>query len=346
MGQVSMTALVSAFSRAYHARENAGKIKIFDDSIAEKLFSKEEYNLIAKSMSEGIEYFAPGFSGTKEQALRLIVDSQLSPTPLGRSAFTESRLRLAAGLGAEQYIIFGAGYDTFSNRRTQWARNIVVFELDRAEVIDDKIRRLERAGIEPDEKTRYIKTDFLENDWYDRLVNDEFFDGRKISFCSILGVLYYISENMFENMLNSLEKILLPGSSIVFDYPDENSQTERAGERAKRQRELAGKAGEKMVSGYSYEKIEKMLADHGFLIYEHLTPCEITENIFSEYNNAAAGRLSGADSIDKACAGPGGKITAPENVNYCLAVKQMSRSTFPSMPGTLPDEEYCHISKL
>ena len=69
---------------------------------------------------------------------------------------------------------------------------------------------------------------------------------------------------------------------------------------------LASGAQEKMCAGYSYAKLEKMLSDVGFLIYEHLTPEQITEQYFQNYNKANP----------EAC------MTAFDHVNYCLAVKQ------------------------
>ena len=62
----NMTAKVSCFARAYHYNNNS--IRIFTDDIAEKLLG-EDYNQIAKSMSDGIDFFCPGFEGTREEGL-------------------------------------------------------------------------------------------------------------------------------------------------------------------------------------------------------------------------------------------------------------------------------------
>ena len=78
----NMTAKVSCFARAYHYKNNS--IRIFTDDIAEKLLG-EDYNQIAKSMSDGIDFFCPGFEGTREEGLRLILDRQLSPSVLDES---------------------------------------------------------------------------------------------------------------------------------------------------------------------------------------------------------------------------------------------------------------------
>lgn len=96
----NMTAKVSCFARAYHYNNNS--IRIFTDDIAEKLLG-EDYNQIAKSMSDGIDFFCPGFEGTREEGLRLILDRQLSPSVLGRSVFCESKLAYAIANGCKQY---------------------------------------------------------------------------------------------------------------------------------------------------------------------------------------------------------------------------------------------------
>ena len=86
----NMTAKVSIFARAYHYRNN--RIHIFADDYAEKILGAD-YDRIAENMAQGINYFMPGFEGTKEEGLRLIVDKQLSPSVLGRSAFCEEMLK-------------------------------------------------------------------------------------------------------------------------------------------------------------------------------------------------------------------------------------------------------------
>ena len=80
----NMTAKVSCFARAYHYKNNS--IRIFTDDIAEKLLG-EDYHQIAKSMSDGIDFFCPGFEGTREEGLRLILDRQLSPYVLDKHGF-------------------------------------------------------------------------------------------------------------------------------------------------------------------------------------------------------------------------------------------------------------------
>jgi methyltransferase (TIGR00027 family) len=140
MEQKSMTALVSAFSRAYHSENN--DVKIFNDSVARLLLSEQEYSQIEKSMTQGIQFFNPGFNGSDVDALRWIVDNQLSPSPLGRSAFSEQALKNAVNSGARQYLIFAAGYDSFAYRQPEWASRLHIFELDHPLMSMEKQKRI------------------------------------------------------------------------------------------------------------------------------------------------------------------------------------------------------------
>lgn len=99
-----MTAKVSCFARAYHYKNN--DTWIFKDEFAERILGEEEYGAIAENMAMGIQFFSPGFEGTKEEALEFIVEHQLAPSVLGRSAFNENHLTKEISLGAGQYIVF------------------------------------------------------------------------------------------------------------------------------------------------------------------------------------------------------------------------------------------------
>ncbi len=303
MQKESMTAMVSAFARAYHRENN--DVKIFDDIYAKKLLG-DDYNNVAGNMTAGIKFFNPTFNGSPDEALRWITDNYLSPSPLGRSAFVERALQNAVRFGARQYLIFAAGYDSFAYRKPSWADCLSVFEIDHPATSECKKKRLNNAGIAIPKNTYFLSTDFMKNNWNDCFKDTLDFKPKYISFCSLLGISYYLSTEDFKNLLMKISGIITDGSSIVFDYPAEDSYTERAGERAKKQAMLAGGANESMLACYSYAEVEKLLSECGFLIYEHLTPDQITAQYFRDYNEA----------------NPKYQMSAFDNVNYCLAVKK------------------------
>lgn len=304
MKQKSITALVSAFSRAYHSAQNSEKI--FDDYLAKKILTENEYEEIASNMSKGIPFFNPSFVGTQEEALRWIVDNYLSPTTVGRAAFAEKSLENAVKIGAKQYLIFAAGYDTFAYRQPEWASKIEIFEIDHPATGEDKQKRIKSVASKKPENLHYVSADFRENNWQSNLLDCIEFDKCKISFCSLLGISYYLSKEVFAETINVISKFVPKGSSIVFDYPDEYNYTDKAGERAKKQSAMAAAAKEKMLASYSYTELEKILADSNFMICEHLTPNEITEQYFKKYNKL----------------NPNHQMTAFDNVNYCFAVRK------------------------
>ena len=89
------TAKVSCFARAYHYRNN--KPWVFADPYAEKILTDEEYAAISQNMSQGISFFAPGFRGTQEEALRYIVDHQLAPSVWPGTPFANAQSTMLYG---------------------------------------------------------------------------------------------------------------------------------------------------------------------------------------------------------------------------------------------------------
>lgn len=299
MEEKGMTARVCAFSRAYHRKNN--EVKIFDDDVVENLLTKEEYETISENMGNGITYFNPDFKGSKQEGVRWVVDHMLSAVPLGRAAFAEKSLEIAVLHGATQYLICAAGYDTFAYRQPEWAQQLQIFELDYPSTSQDKQRRVRTAEIEMPKNVTYVETDFSMEGWENALREKNAFHENQISFCSLLGIIYYLSASSFEKMIETIASIIPENSSLVFDYPNEHYF-----DKQKKHSELAKASKEEMQSCYSYEEMEKILEKHHFLIFEHLNADEMTQQYFEAYNTA----------------NPKHHMKAQENVNYCLAVKK------------------------
>ncbi|MBQ9010992.1 MAG: class I SAM-dependent methyltransferase [Clostridia bacterium] len=297
----NMTALVSAFARAYHTSHSDEWV--FADSFAEKLLTEEEVSAISQNMSQGISFFAPGFRGTPEEALSYIVDHQLAPSVLVRSAFCERAIENAVRLGCGQVVLFASGYDTFSLRNRHKALRI--FELDRPEMLVDKQQRMRNAGLKPSARVEYVGCDLSHPSWKEALIHSGL-DARRSFFGSLLGISYYLSKEEFRRLIETLSSIACEGTAICFDYPLTES-----GEESRRNRELAGAAGEPMKAMYSYEEMETLLSDAGFLIFEHLNAAEATEDFIRKYNEKNEEH----------------RMTAPEGVGYCLAVKKVAPSS-------------------
>ena len=294
MEGIGMTARVSAFARAWHARN---RDCVYFDPLAEALLGERDMGEIARNMAQGVGFFCPGFQGTPEEGLRWIVEHQLAPSPLGRAAFAESALEQS---GARQYLILAAGLDSFGLRQPDRARQIEVFELDLPGPSRDKRSRIAAAGLVAPESLHFLEGDLADVAWMDALRTHPAFDPGKISFCSLLGIVYYLKPENFRALLRQLAKVLPAGSRVAMDYParDASAQFDR-------QFALARGAGEAMQAAYTRQEMEKLLQGAGFRVVRDLNPNEITGAYFDPYNKR----------------NPDHPIFAAENVNYCLAEK-------------------------
>ena len=298
--KASITALMSSFGRVFHA-ENEDH-PVFTDHLAKNLMTAEEYAAVQGYILSGAQFFEPEIDSAAfqpKELLRRLVNVHIAPSPLCRAAYTEKSLKAAVLTGAKQYVILGAGMDTFAFRETEFLSKYRVFEIDHPLTQADKKERIARAGWMVPDALTFVPVDFTKDNLAERLIAAGF-DPSVKSFFSWLGVTYYLSAEAIDAMLSSLSELCADGSSLVFDYPDEDFFA--APEKRVQNTIMMAKAGgEPMQSAFSYSELEKLLEKHGFLIYELLTPEDIQRDV-----------------IDKA----GADMKAFEHVNYCLAVRK------------------------
>ena len=298
--KTSITALMSSFGRAFHAESEAHPV--FVDHLAKELMTAEEYAAVQSYLLGGAQFFEPKIDPTKQRPkalLRRLVNVHIAPSPLCRAAYTEKALQAAALAGAEQYVMLGAGMDTFAFREPAFVSKRRIFEVDHSLTQKDKIERIIRAGWTFPSNLTFVPVDFTKDDVAERLIADGFDPSAK-SFFSWLGVSYYLSAEAIDTMLTALSGLCADGSTLVFDYPDENF-FDASEKRVQNTIMMAKAGGEPMQSAFFHGTLENLLGRHGFLIYELLTPDDIQRDI-----------------IDKA----GADMKAFEHVNYCLAVRK------------------------
>ncbi len=279
----SITSLISAFARAYHSQYDTPKI--FDDFIAKDLISEEEFSKISENMIQGISFINQDigrkFQNQPDEILKWITQVQLSPTPLARAAFCEQVLLHEVVLGVKQYVILGAGLDTFCFRYPELENNLKIFEIDHPATQEFKKKRLADTHFQIPSHLHFIPMDFS-NKWSDLSLLDDEFDGDKKTFFSLLGVSYYITKEEISSLFNHLFTNVPPGSSIVLDYADEKLFKEKGMyNRVENMLKMASAGGEPLQSCFSYDELENMLEKAGLLIYEHLSPTKINERFFN-----------------------------------------------------------------
>lgn len=287
----NMTALVSLFARAYHQKNK--DIKIFDDLLSIKLITEKEYEMIGLNMSQGISFFNPTFKGSEEEALKWIVDHQLSPSVLVRSAFCKEAIEEMKEKGCQQYLDFASGYDSFAY---YYQNQMHVFEIDKKEVIEDKRQRCKDVDIE---NIQFLSIDLSQENWINTLLQSDYQED-KLSISSMLGLSYYLTKDEFKKMLKQLSKYLLKGSHLVFDYPSIQESKE-----TKINEMLAKEADESMKAKYSFAELKEILNQCHLTIIQHENHQTVTEKYISNYN------VYYKDD----------PIKAPEGVCYCVVEK-------------------------
>ncbi len=243
--KASITALMSAFGRAYHAENEPHPV--FRDHLAHALMTDEEYKSVAGYILQGAPFFEPEAAPQPpHQLLRKLVNTHIAPSPLCRAAYTEQAL---CESGAAQYVILGAGLDTFAFREPDYLKNHRVFEVDHPLTQVDKRQRIARAGWSVPENLTFVPVDFTADRLSERLCAAGF-DPAARSFFSWLGVTYYLPEEAIAQTLSELSALCAPGSTLMFDCPDENFFTARE-RRVQNTIRMAQAGGEPMRASFS-----------------------------------------------------------------------------------------------
>jgi methyltransferase (TIGR00027 family) len=299
----SLTSLVSAFGRAYHSKHDTPKI--IDDYLAQDLISPQEFADISKNMVQGIPFFnldiANKHQDDPDAILKWITHVQLSPTPLARAAYCEAIILHELNLGLKQYVILGAGLDTFAYRNPLLREQLDIFEVDYPATQQFKKQRLSEAALEIPGNLHFVSMDFT-GDFSCLNLIKEGFDPQAKTFFSLLGVSYYLTKEENARLITELFADLPAGSSIVFDYADERLWDEKGlSGRVDKMLQMAAASGEPMKSCFAYHEIEQLLEQAGLLIYEHLSPAEINDRFFSNRSD---------------------ELTAFETIHYIHAIKK------------------------
>jgi len=215
-----------------------------------------------------------------------------------RSRFAEDRLAKAAERGVRQYVVLGAGLDTFAYRNPFAIR---VFEVDHPATQGWKRQLLEEAGIAPPETAKFVAVDFERDQLAKRLATAGF-DLREPAFFSWLGVTPYLTREAFDETLGFLRSTARE-SGIAFDWcvePSMLSDMERMTVEALAARVAA--AGEPFRLFFRPEDLEASLRTAGFETIETLGRDEINARYFADRSDGlhvqgAAGRLTCAMKI-------------------------------------------------
>jgi len=247
----SQTAFTAAAARAAHLIVDESP-HIFADTLAEALLGERAEELIGYHRVHGTHVV---LAGARAQAVC-------------RSRYTEDKL---AASGLTQYVILGAGLDTYAYRSD---RGVAVFEVDHPATQRGKRRLLSAAGITIPDSLVFVPVDF-ETESLAECLTRMGFDAERPAFFSWLGVTMYLTK---EAIAQTLEVIagFAPGTEIVADYMLPQGFRDEAGQTyAELIAPTAIEAGEPWLSYFTPDDLSAVLEAHGFGRTEHVRQRDI-----------------------------------------------------------------------
>jgi methyltransferase (TIGR00027 family) len=201
-----------------------------------------------------------------------------------RSRFAEEALERAVADGVRQYLVLGAGLDTFGARSALPECSIHpelrIFEVDHPATQAWKRACLEEGGLHVPSTVTFVPVDFEREELMARLATSGF-DANAPAFCSWLGVLPYLTREAALGTLRALG--LLPtGSGVAFDYsvareslsPKQQAAYDWLAERVAR-------AGEPFRLGFEPEELKQLLMECGFARVDDLDSEAIAARYFA-----------------------------------------------------------------
>jgi methyltransferase (TIGR00027 family) len=200
---------------------------------------------------------------------------------VARARFVEDLVAEQAARGVAQYVILGAGLDTFAQRRPELASRLLVFEIDRPGPQQWKRQRLVDLGLGIPPYLRLVSVDFETGDsWWERLRAAGFDAGRPAVVAST-GVSMYLTRDAIVATLRHVAA-LASGSTLVMSFmlpielvePEARAGVERAAEGARA-------SGTPFISFFTPAEMLALARDAGFTQVRHVSAAMLAERYFA-----------------------------------------------------------------
>jgi methyltransferase (TIGR00027 family) len=200
---------------------------------------------------------------------------------VARARFVEDLVAEQAARGVAQYVILGAGLDTFAQRRPELASRLLVFEIDRPGPQQWKRQRLVDLGLGIPPYLRLVSVDFETGDsWWERLRAAGFDAGRPAVVAST-GVSMYLTRDAIVATLRHVAA-LASGSTLVMSFmlpielvdPEVRPGVERAAAGARA-------SGTPFISFFTPAEMLAVARDAGFNSVEHVSAAMLAQRYFA-----------------------------------------------------------------
>jgi methyltransferase (TIGR00027 family) len=286
--QASFTAMMVAYMRAYHAMYDT--LKIFDDFLAYDLIPEEKRAIIEQHL---VEYYLNSNEELTDSMHATSLSNQITTSThfmqamnsvISRARYTEESIEKAVIQGVKQYVILGAGMDTFAFRRPEMMKCLEVFEIDHPATQKFKLNRLAELGWEHPAKLHFVPIDFTRESLVTALTRSSSYNPNVKSFFSWFGVTPYLTQEEVFGTLRSISEVTPASSTIAFDYFDTDAFVpEKLSPQMQKTLEFLQKIDEQMKNnGFNPSRLAEDLTTLGFRLHENLSPKDIEERYLHE----------------------------------------------------------------
>jgi methyltransferase (TIGR00027 family) len=197
-----------------------------------------------------------------------------------RIRFAEDRLVEAAGRGVRQYVMIGAGLETFPWRQPSFAQSMQIFAVDHPATLAFTRDRLRKGGLSPPSNLTFVPLDLEQRQLGHSLVGCGF-DGETAAFWSVLGVTQYLRSESLHALL-AFAGSLPSGSEIVLSFnPFDDELDGDDLDEINRSMARGAAVGEPWITRMRPADLARQLACLGFSRVFHLTPLLAQERYFS-----------------------------------------------------------------
>jgi methyltransferase (TIGR00027 family) len=261
--RASDTAALTAMLRAAHQLVD-DEPRIVDDPIAVRLLDDATRESVA---ARPAELFSPALMVPRAAVLL-------------RSRYTEDLLAAAVAEGVDQFVILGAGLDTFAFRQPAFARRLQIYEVDHPATQAWKRERLAAAQVATPANLRWAPIDF-EQQTLAAGLRAVAFDASRPAFFSWLGVTQYLTLQAIDATLEVVAALSRPSTIVLsFMLPDDDLPGEEAAA-ARSVADEAAEKGEPWLTRIAPQDLSTRLSRLGFRSVTHLRPAEATARYFA-----------------------------------------------------------------
>jgi methyltransferase (TIGR00027 family) len=294
---------------AIRAVHHAGAApRIFDDPLARALLTRPELEAFEQRLVRTLQQLRPDLAAScpdTPASLREAIRVSAAVNVLARARYTEESLLSSLSGGIRQYVIVGAGLDTFAYRHRDVADRLRVIEMDHPATRALKRARLADAGWVSPEGLEFVSVD-LERDRLSAVLEGSKYHATVPAFFAWLGVTPYLTRHSVIQTIRSIAEITCPGSHLVFDYFEPGAFSGNAPARLRFVLDQAQRFGEPMISNLEAETLPSELANVGFHLQDDLGPAQIQARLMPNegFEAVAYWRLAHAVRLDPSRGAP------------------------------------------